>query len=70
LVDIVALEKEDVTWLKTVISRHVALTNSARAQEILTDWKASFAKIRKVLPRDYARVIAEQRKKAKVGVHG
>ncbi|MFM8453239.1 MAG: glutamate synthase-related protein, partial [Acidimicrobiaceae bacterium] len=26
LVDIVALEKEDVTWLKTVISRHAALT--------------------------------------------
>ena len=70
LVDIVALEKEDVIWLKTVISRHAALTNSARAQEILADWKSSFAKIRKVLPRDYARVIAEQNKKIKVGVHG
>ena len=70
LVDIVALEKEDVIWLKTVISRHAALTNSARAQEILTDWKSSFAKIRKVLPRDYARVIAEQSKKTKVGSHG
>jgi glutamate synthase (NADPH/NADH) large chain len=70
LVDIVALEKEDVTWLKTVISRHAALTNSVRAQEILADWKTSFAKIRKVLPRDYARVIAEQSKKAKVGANG
>ena len=70
LVDIVALEKEDVTWLKTVISRHVALTDSVRGQEILADWKASFAKIRKVLPRDYARVIAEQSKKTKVGAHG
>jgi glutamate synthase (NADPH/NADH) large chain len=70
LVDIVALEKEDVIWLKTVISRHAALTNSARAQEILTDWKSSFTKIRKVLPRDYARVIAEQSKKTKVGSHG
>jgi glutamate synthase (NADPH/NADH) large chain len=70
LVDIVALEKEDVTWLKTIISRHVALTNSARAQEVLVDWKTSFAKIRKVLPRDYARVIAEQKSKKKEGVHG
>ena len=70
LVDIVALEKEDVTWLKTVISRHVALTDSVRGQEILADWKASFAKIRKVLPRDYARVIAAQSKKTKVGAHG
>ena len=70
LVDIVALEKEDVTWLKTVISRHVALTDSVRGQEILADWKASFTKIRKVLPRDYARVIAAQSKKTKVGAHG
>jgi glutamate synthase (NADPH/NADH) large chain len=70
LVDIVALEKEDVTWLKTMISRHAALTNSVRAQEILSDWKTSFAKIRKVLPRDYARVIAEQSKRAKVGANG
>ncbi|MFM8948580.1 MAG: glutamate synthase large subunit, partial [Acidimicrobiaceae bacterium] len=70
LVDIVALEKEDVTWLKTVISRHAALTNSVRAQEILADWKSSFAKICKVLPRDYARVIAEQSKREKVGANG
>jgi glutamate synthase (NADPH/NADH) large chain len=70
LVDIVALEKEDVTWLKTMISRHAALTNSVRAQEILSDWKTSFAKIRKVLPRDYARVIAEQSTRAKVRVNG
>ncbi|MFM8248145.1 MAG: glutamate synthase large subunit [Acidimicrobiaceae bacterium] len=70
LVDIVALEKEDVTWLKTVISRHAALTNSVRAQEILADWKSSFVKICKVLPRDYARVIAEQSKREKVGANG
>ncbi|MFM8941987.1 MAG: glutamate synthase large subunit, partial [Acidimicrobiaceae bacterium] len=70
LVDIVALEKEDVTWLKTVISRHAALTNSVRAQEILADWNSSFAKICKVLPRDYARVIAEQSKREKVGANG
>ena len=70
LVDLVSLEKEDVNWLKTVISRHAALTGSTRAQEVLTDWKKSFLMIQKVLPRDYARVIAEQKKKAKVGSHG
>ena len=70
LVDLVALENQDVNWLKTVISRHFELTGSVRAQEILRDWKSSFAKIRKVLPRDYARVIAEQNKNKKVGAHG
>ena len=70
LVDLVSLEKEDITWLKTVISRHAALTGSSRAQEILDDWKKSFAMIRKVLPRDFARVIAEQKKKTKAGSNG
>ena len=70
LVDLVSLEKEDVNWLKTIISRHAALTGSTRAQEVLSDWKKSLAMIRKVLPRDYARVIAEQKKKVKVGSNG
>ena len=78
LVDLVALENSDVNWLKTTISRHASLTGSLRAQEILRDWKSSFAKIRKVLPRDYARAIAKQnspkeksaRKDVKVAVHG
>ena len=70
LVDIVGLENQDLNWLKTIISRHVALTGSARAQEVLADWKRSFTMIRKVLPRDYARAIAEQNKKAKAGSRG
>ena len=59
LVDLVALESNDLVWLEQIISRHLALTNSARAQEVLADWKVAQTKIRKVLPRDYARVIAE-----------
>ena len=59
LVDLVALESNDLLWLEQIISRHLALTNSARAQEVLADWKVTQTKIRKVLPRDYARVIAE-----------
>ncbi|NCU87134.1 MAG: glutamate synthase subunit alpha, partial [Actinobacteria bacterium] len=70
LVDLVSLEKDDVNWLKTIISRHATLTGSVRANEVLVDYKNAFAKIRKVLPRDYARVIAAQGKKLKVGNHG
>ncbi|MFM8954446.1 MAG: glutamate synthase large subunit [Actinomycetota bacterium] len=70
LVDVVRLDSEDVNWLKTTISRHASFTESTRAREILADWKTNFAKIKKVLPRDYARVIAEQKKKQKVGKHG
>jgi glutamate synthase (NADPH/NADH) large chain len=70
LVDLLALDNEDVNWLKTTISRHMNLTNSQRAREILADWRNSFSKIKKVMPRDYARVIAQQGKKSKVGHHG
>ena len=78
LVDLVALESNDLVWLEQIISRHLALTNSARAQEVLADWKVAQTKIRKVLPRDYARVIAEiekqnlteNAKKVAVTAHG
>ena len=70
LVDLVAIDNQDLNWLKTIISRHAALTGSARALEVLADWKKSFSMIRKVLPRDYARAIAEQNKKTKAGSHG
>ena len=78
LVDLVALESNDLVWLEQIISRHLALTNSARAQEVLADWKVAQTKIRKVLPRDYARVIAEiekqnlteNAKKVSVTAHG
>ena len=59
LVDIVEPDAQDFVWLEQTIRRHLELTNSARAREVLADWKIAKTKIRKVLPRDYARVIAE-----------
>ena len=78
LVDLVALENNDLVWLEQIIGRHLTLTNSVRAQELLANWKVAQTKIRKVLPRDYARVIAEierqslteSAKKVAVTAHG
>jgi glutamate synthase (NADPH/NADH) large chain len=67
LVDIVPLDADDREWLSGVLRRHYDLTESAVAARLLgldahatgaagaaTD---SFANFRKVMPRDYARVL-------------
>lgn len=70
LVDLVDLDTDDENWLREIIGRHAAFTGSVRAREILGDFTGSLAKFKKVLPRDYARVIAEQNQKAKAASHG
>jgi len=59
LVDVVALDETDLVWLEQIIRRHHELTNSVRAGDVLANWQVAKTKMRKVLPRDYARVIAE-----------
>ncbi len=59
LVDVVGLDDQESVWLEQTIRRHHELTNSVRAGDVLANWQDAKTKIRKVLPRDYARVIAE-----------
>ena len=59
LVDLVELDEQDFVSLETTIRRHLQLTGSKRARQVLDDWKISVRQMRKVLPRDYARVISE-----------
>lgn len=68
LVDLVELDDQDSIWLEQTISRHLELTNSVRAGDVLANWEVTKTKIRKVLPRDYARVIAEIEKASKLVV--
>jgi glutamate synthase domain-containing protein 3 len=74
LVDVVALDDQDLVWLERTIKRHRELTNSVRAGDVLANWEDAKTKICKVLPRDYARVIAEiekaKRKKIVVIANG
>lgn len=59
LVDVLSPDALDLVWLKQTILQHFQMTNSVRANEILSDWSKYAPKIRKVLPRDYAKVIAQ-----------
>ena len=62
LVDVVALDDQDLIWLELMIRRHHELTDSVRARDVLANWEDAKTKICKVLPRDYARVTAEIKK--------
>ena len=53
-------EQEDIDLLHDLLSEHLRRTGSGPAQRILDDWNASIGRFRKVMPRDYRRVLQER----------
>ncbi len=49
----------DVWRLKTLITRHARLTNSSRAEEILTGFTEYLPHFYKVVPREFRRALTE-----------
>jgi glutamate synthase (NADPH/NADH) large chain len=66
LSDIDPLSKEDQLELKTLVQEHYQETNSAIAIKILNNWDQELMNFKKVMPRDYKRVLAEKSEKAKI----
>jgi glutamate synthase (NADPH/NADH) large chain len=58
MVDVLPLDAEDTQWLQGTLREHIAMTDSPRATQIVAQWDAHADKFAKVLPRDYARVMA------------
>jgi glutamate synthase (ferredoxin) len=50
-------EKHDVEELRRMIEEHVAATGSARGAAILEDFVNQVASFKKILPRDYDRIL-------------
>jgi glutamate synthase (NADPH/NADH) large chain len=57
MVDIDPLDDEDRAFLRDVVERHFAETESAVALTLLTDWDDTLSRIGKVMPKDYKRVL-------------
>ena len=57
MVEIEPLEDDDVEFLETTLRKHIEYTGSAVATRLLDDWDESLDKFRKVMPRDYHRVL-------------
>jgi glutamate synthase (NADPH/NADH) large chain len=63
-VDVLAnLTGYDVERLHILISRHAKYTGSARAAEILANWKTALPKFRKVMPVEFRRALLELKKR-------
>jgi glutamate synthase (ferredoxin) len=72
--EMVALEKladaDEIEIVWKMVQRHQAYTNSERATKILADWKSYVPKFVKVMPQDYARVLASLKKVQSQGLSG
>ena len=54
-------EPDDIDLLHKMLTEHLERTGSGPARRILSDWRASIGRFRKVMPRDYRRVLAERK---------
>ncbi len=59
LVDLEPLDREDVTLVRDLIARHVALTGSELGSRLLASWEMTSKAFTKVMPREYKRALAE-----------
>ena len=61
MVDLEPLEEaEDLDLVKGLLERHVNYTGSTVAEGLLRDWPAAATRFKKVMPRDFKRVLMEQ----------
>ncbi|CAI7998806.1 Glutamate synthase [NADH], amyloplastic [Geodia barretti] len=51
---------DDEAELKTLIENHLEWTGSAVADRVLDDWANTVHQFKKIMPRDYARILREQ----------
>ena len=61
MVDLEPLDDEDAALVRGLLERHRDATGSAVAEALLDDWGAAPSRFVRVMPRDYRRVLEEQR---------
>ena len=64
--DLDPLDTEDQEWLTAMLRRHIELTASQRAEDILSSWQLAAQRFIKVFPREYKRIVQSQN----VKIHG
>jgi glutamate synthase domain-containing protein 2/glutamate synthase domain-containing protein 1/glutamate synthase domain-containing protein 3 len=61
MVELESLEEdEDIDFVRLMITRHAEVTGSARAAYLLSVWSSTAARVIKVIPRDYKRIITAE----------
>ena len=67
MVDVEEVSDSDADFLAGLLARYLAETGSAVAAGLLDDWPAALARLRRVMPRDYKRVLAATRRAERDG---
>ena len=57
MVEIEQLDDGDREFVRSMVERHLAYTDSAVAKRMLADWSVESSRFRKVMPTDYKRVL-------------
>jgi glutamate synthase (ferredoxin) len=70
MVSLTPLDTSESEQLKELVERHQKVTRSHLAADLLEDWDASARKFVKVMPKDYARVLAALKKVRETGLGG
>ncbi len=68
MVDLDALDDEDVDWLRGIVTMHMEETGSPVAERILSKWWRNVGAFTKIFPKDYRRVLEAQRDAIERGV--
>jgi glutamate synthase (NADPH/NADH) large chain len=68
MVDLDALDADDLEWLRDTIIRHVAETGSALGTRILARWDQDSERFVKVMPQDFKRVLEAARAAREQGI--
>ena len=68
LVELEPLDDADREWLRATVERHKEATGSARAELLLDQWESEVEAFRKVMPKDYRRVLAVLDEAARLGL--
>lgn len=63
-------DEQEIADLKTMVQRHLQWTKSRRAGTVLSLWKEYLPKFVKVMPKDYARVLAALQRVKDSGLSG
>ena len=68
MVDIEWLDEDDRDWLREVLTTHFAETDSTVAQRLLSNYRHQYQSFKKVMPRDYRRVLEAIKEATEAGL--
>jgi glutamate synthase (NADPH) large chain len=68
MVELEPLDDADREWLRATVERHRVCTGSKVAERLLDAWESEVEAFRKVMPKDYRRVLAVMREAERLGL--